>query len=97
MKNCGDDALQERQCQNWFKKFRAGDFDLKDAHRSGRPVEVDDDKIEALIKSNPRYTTREIAETLKISHQSVHVHLKNLGYTSKLDIWVPHMRYAHKT
>lgn len=86
----GDDALQERQCQNWFKKFRAGDFDLKDAPRSGKPTEVDDDKIKALIKSNPCYTTREIAETLKISQKSVHVYLKKLGYVSKLDIWIPH-------
>ncbi|EFN73368.1 Histone-lysine N-methyltransferase SETMAR, partial [Camponotus floridanus] len=65
-----DDALQERQCQNCFKKFRAGDFNFKDATRSGRPTEVDDDKIKALIKSNPRYMTREIAETLKISQKS---------------------------
>ncbi|XP_029679587.1 histone-lysine N-methyltransferase SETMAR-like [Formica exsecta] len=94
----GDDALQERQCQNWFKKFRAGDFDLKDAPRSGRPTEVDDDKIKALIKSNPRYTTREIAETLKISQKSVHVHLKKLGYVSKLDIWIPHeLKEVHLT
>ncbi|XP_018337512.1 PREDICTED: histone-lysine N-methyltransferase SETMAR-like [Trachymyrmex septentrionalis] len=57
----GVDALKERQCQNWFKKFRAGDFNLKDAPRSGRPTEVDDDKMEAFIKSNSRYTTREIA------------------------------------
>ncbi|XP_025266855.1 histone-lysine N-methyltransferase SETMAR-like [Camponotus floridanus] len=91
-----DDALQERQCQNWFKKFRAGDFNLKDATRSGRPTEVDDDKIKALIKSNPRYTTREIAETLKISQKSVH--LKKLGYVSKIDVWVPHeLKEVHLT
>ena len=26
----GDEALKERQCQNWFDKFRSGDFSLKD-------------------------------------------------------------------
>ena len=25
----GDEALKERQCQNWFAKFRSGDFSLK--------------------------------------------------------------------
>ena len=28
--------LTERQCQNWFARFRSGNFDLKDAPRSGR-------------------------------------------------------------
>ncbi|GFU44498.1 uncharacterized protein TNCV_1506201 [Trichonephila clavipes] len=26
----GHEALKERQCQNWFTKFRSGDFSLKD-------------------------------------------------------------------
>jgi len=59
---------------------------------------MDDDKIKALIKSNPRYTTREIAETLKIQHSTVHDHLKKLGYASKLDMWVPHeLKEVHFT
>ena len=39
----GDEALKGRQCQNWFRKFRSGDFSLQDEPRSGRPNEVDDD------------------------------------------------------
>ncbi|KAM5254151.1 histone-lysine N-methyltransferase SETMAR-like [Hipposideros larvatus] len=94
----GDNALQECECQRWFTKFRAGDFDLNNASRSGRPTEVDDDKIKALIESNPHYTTREIAETLNIHHLSIHDHLKKLGYVSKLVIWVPHkLKEVHLT
>ena len=48
----GDEVLKERQCQNWFDKFRSGDFSFKDEKRSGRPVEVDDDLIEAIIDSD---------------------------------------------
>ncbi|XP_076235874.1 histone-lysine N-methyltransferase SETMAR-like [Calliopsis andreniformis] len=70
-------------CQRWFKKFRAGDFDLNDTPRSGRPTEVDDDKIKAIIELNQRYTTREIVETLNICYSSVHHHLKKLGYRRK--------------
>ena len=29
-------SLTERQCQNWFARFRSRDFDLKDAPRSRR-------------------------------------------------------------
>lgn len=86
----GNDALTERQCQRWFAKFRSGDFDVNDAPRSGRPMKADDDKIKALIESNPRYTTQEIAETLNIGQSTVHDHLKKLGFVSKLDVWVPH-------
>ncbi|KYN42233.1 Receptor-type tyrosine-protein phosphatase mu [Trachymyrmex septentrionalis] len=45
----GEDVLTERQCQNWFAKFRSGNFDVEDASRSGRPVEADEDTIKALI------------------------------------------------
>ena len=39
----GEGAVTDRTCQKWFAKFRAGDFSLDDAPRSGRPVEVDSD------------------------------------------------------
>ncbi|EZA47399.1 Histone-lysine N-methyltransferase SETMAR, partial [Ooceraea biroi] len=94
----GEDALKLRQCQNWFTKFRSGDFNVKDAPRSGRPIEIDDDKIKALIDSNRRLTTREIAENLNISKSSVENHSKRLGYISKLDISVPHeLKEIHLT
>ena len=95
----GEKSLTERQCQNWFARFRSGDFHLKDAPRSGRPTQVDDDKIKAMIENNRRSTTREIAEKLNISHTCVERHLKQLGYVSQLDIWVPHKlnetQYVH--
>ena len=87
---CSEKPLTERQCKNWFACFRFGDFDLKDATRSGRPTEVDDNKIKAMIENNRRSKTREIAEKLNISRRCVERHLKQLGYVNKLDIWVPH-------
>ena len=71
-----DEALKERQCQNWFDKFRSGDFSLKDEKRSGRPVEVDDDLIKAMIDSDRHSTTREIAKKLHVSHTCIENHLK---------------------
>ena len=86
----GIKSLTYFQFQNWFACFRPGDFDLKDAPCSGRPTEVDDDKIKAKIENNRRSTTREIAEKLNISHTCVERHLKQLGYVIRLGIWVPH-------
>ena len=85
----GEISLIQRQCQNWFVRFRSGDFDLKDAPRSGRPTEVDDNKIETMIENNRRSKAREIAEKLNILHKCVERHLKQLGYVNKLDMWVP--------
>ena len=86
----GEKSSTERQCQNWFARFRSGDFDLKDAPRSGRPTEVDDDKIKAMIENNRCITTWEIGEKLNILHTCIEKHLEQLGYVNKLDIWVPH-------
>ena len=79
----GDEALKERQCQNWFDKFRSGDFSLKDEKRSGRLVEVDDDLIKAIIDLDRHSTTRKIAEKLHVSHTCIENHLKQLGYVQK--------------
>ena len=70
-KNCavyGEGAVTDRMSQKWFVKFRAGDFLLDgDAPWSGRPLEVVSDQIETLIENHQCYTTREIADILKIS------------------------------
>ena len=47
-----ESAVTDWICQKWFAKFRAGDFSLDNAPRSGRTVEVDSDQIETLIESN---------------------------------------------
>ena len=86
----GEGAVIDRTCQKWFVQFRAGDFLLDDAPRSGRPVEVDSNQIETLIEKNQCYTTWEIANILKISQSSVENHLHQLGYVYCFDVWVPH-------
>ncbi|CAK9821561.1 Histone-lysine N-methyltransferase SETMAR [Anthophora retusa] len=68
-------AVNERMVQRWFKKFQDVDFSLNDEKRSGRPINIDKDQISSLIESNPHYTTREIAEMLRISKSSVENHL----------------------
>ncbi|GFW22771.1 histone-lysine N-methyltransferase SETMAR [Trichonephila clavipes] len=87
----GEGVLTVRQCQNWFAKFRSGNFDVEDAPRSGRPVEADKDAIKALVDANRRITTHEIGLRLNLSNSTVYDHLKGMGLSSKLDVWVPHV------
>ena len=67
----GESTVTDQTCQKWFVKFRAGDFSLDDAPRSGRPVEVDSDQIETLIVYNQCCTMWERADLLKISKSIV--------------------------
>ena len=53
--------------RRWFAAFRAGDFSLDAAPRSGRPGEVDRDQIQTVIENKQHSTTRERAHVLKKS------------------------------
>ena len=53
-----ENSVAESTVRKWFAKFKANNFDLEDAPRSGRPSTIDDDQIMALIETNPHYTTR---------------------------------------
>ncbi|GFU48028.1 histone-lysine N-methyltransferase SETMAR [Trichonephila clavipes] len=73
----GEGVLAVRQCQNWFAKFRSGNFDVEDAKRSGRPVEADKDAIKALVDANWRITTQrnlcrriEVCDSLLKRHEN---------------------------
>ena len=59
-----ENAVSTRTIQRWFQRFQESDFNLEDRPRSGRPQQIDDDK---LVETNPRYTTSELAEILNCS------------------------------
>ena len=76
---------------------RSDDFPFEDEKRSGRPVEVDDDLIKAIIDSD-HSTTCEIAEKLHVSHTCIENYFKQLGYVQKLDPRVPYeLKEKHLT
>ena len=86
----GDNAIGESAVRWWFGRFRTGNFNLEDEHRSGRPSKLDNDVLETKVKERLDITTRELAEELDISKSTVHEHLVSLGYTSRYNVWVPH-------
>ena len=72
-----------RTVRNWFKKFRAGNFDLKDEDRSGRPATTDTDFIKTMLAENPRYSVREVVDATNIPWTTVHKHLIKMGYANR--------------
>lgn len=75
---------------NSFAKFRSGNFDVEDATRFQKPIEVEKNTIEALIDAKRRITTHLIAEGLNLSNFTIRGYLKTLGLISQLDICILH-------
>ena len=86
----GEGAIAERTARDWYAKFKNGNFDLKDASRSGRPLEFDEQRLSELLLENLRQTTRELAEKMECSHTAIEKHLHSMGKVQKYGAWVPH-------
>lgn len=86
----GKGVLSYRTAQRWFSRFRANDFEIEDAPRSGRPNLIDLDELKAIIEDDPRKTTRCLAQHFKCSHVTIEKHLSELGKSWKYGIWIPH-------
>lgn len=86
----GEHVVSETTCREWFRRFKTGDFDLNDKPRSGRPLETDEEELQALLHENPAQSTRELAAQLGVSQTAVVRHLKALGKVQKAGRWVAH-------
>ena len=91
-KLCGvysDQCLSERQCQNWFARFRSGNFNVQD-EPAGRPIVEKVEEILEKIAVDRYISSRDIATKLNIDHKTVLSHLHKTGDQKKLDTWVAH-------
>lgn len=62
---------------------------------SGRPSEVDDDKLKAIIESIMLLTVREVAKQVNVSHKTIENPIKRQGLVKNLDISV-HRTHIHR-
>ena len=67
----GEEVMSVQTCLNWYKRFQSGDFSLEDKEKSGRPVEIDLDKLCNLVEDDPRLSTRYLARVLGCSHSTI--------------------------
>ena len=67
-----------------------GNVSIEDAPRSGRPTVIGNDQVKQIIDQNPQFTTRQIEDIAKVLKATFARRLKEIGYISKLDVWVPH-------
>ena len=86
----GNDTITEKTCQRWLKRFKEGNFDLKNQQRKeGREDSVFKILIQEISK-NPKTNTKELASSLECSSMTVSRGLKKLGMKKKLSQWIPH-------
>jgi len=65
------DAVSECRTQEWFVRFRFGNFDVKDRSRSDRPITEKVDEILQLIEQDRHVSCQEIANELRINYATV--------------------------
>ena len=67
----GPGTAKEHTVQWWFKKFCKGDKSLEDDECGGQPLEINNDRLRAIVKADPFTITREVAEELNVNHPTV--------------------------
>ena len=84
--------------RRWVRRFKDGELgqaDLSDKSRSGSPVtasgQLNQDRVEELIRGNRRITQKEIAFALGISKKRVGHVIGVLGFRKFCARWVPRM------
>ncbi|VDL78803.1 unnamed protein product [Nippostrongylus brasiliensis] len=86
----GEGIVSYRTVADRFGFSKKGDYNLEDSKRSGRPVEVDLEALRDVVEADSSMTTREMSETLGVSHATILDGLTKIGKVQKLGRWIPH-------
>jgi len=79
-----------RTCQEWFQRFKSGDFDVNDKHRSGQPKKFEDEELQALLDQDSAQTQEQLTASLGITQKAISLRLKAMGKIQKEGEWVPY-------
>lgn len=83
-------ALSLRTCQEWFKRFKAGDFDVNDKEHGKPPQKFQDSELQALLDEDDAQTQQQLANALNVTQQSISNRLHEMGKIQKEGKWVPY-------
>ena len=86
----GQGTVSYVTAKRWFKRFRNGDYTLRDDQRSGRPTEIDLIQLKDTLETESNQSTRNIANKLGRSQNGIHYQFKQLGLVPKQGKWVSH-------
>ena len=84
----GGYALGTSQCFEWFKKFKSGDFDVRNEERGKPPKKFEDSELQALLDEDDAQTQQQLADQLNVTREAVSIRLKSMGKIQKMGKWV---------
>lgn len=91
----GNNILTQDACVCWFRRFKSGDFELKDKERPGQPKRFKDVELQALLDEDDSQSQKRLADQLSVSQQAVSDRLCAMGMEQKVGRWVPHELNEH--
>ena len=86
----GEHSLAKSQSFMWFKRFKRGDFVIKDKERPGPSKKFEDEELETLLNEDSCQTQEKLAESLGVTRQAISKRLEALGFIQKVGNWVPY-------
>ena len=87
----GDHALSEATCKRWFRRFRDGDFDVRNEERGRPPKKFEDIELQTILDEDPTLSQKQMAEMLNVAQQIISDRLRAMGKIQKSGKWVPNV------
>ena len=72
-----------------LKKFKSGDFDVKNEERGKPSKKFEDSELQALLDEDD-IQTQQLADQLNVTRKAVSIRLKSMGKLQKMGKWVSH-------
>lgn len=88
----GDDCPSTRTIFRWYSYFQGGRTSVCDEERPGRPPEIQEnfsEKLQKIVKSERKITTRELTSRLNVSKGTIYTSLKEAGIRKLCSRFVP--------
>jgi len=84
----GEHALGKSQCFEWFKKFKSGDFNVRNEERGKPPKKFEDSELQALLDEDDTQTQQQLADQLNVTREPSPFEIQRK--IQKMGKWVPH-------
>ena len=85
---CGQAALSERTCREWFQRFKRCDFDVDDRHGDEKEKIFEDSELQALLDEDSCQMQENLSESLRVTQQAILKRLKAMRMIQTQGNWV---------
>ena len=85
----GTDAVSYHTAVNWFRKFKAGDYNIEDQPHPVTTTKIDVDRLKDRIEQDQTLSTAQLGEEFGCSKKTVANHLHEFGKAWEWRRWVP--------